>query len=109
MHCNSRHICSTTKCDCTTAYEHVVAAVPTYSPSGDLVSGGGDLGLGGITAYYFDAIYLAVFVQITTVLSSKFWLVFLVVSSLCGYDGITSQFITAFARRMRYYIEQLVT
>ena len=54
-------------------------AVPTYGSGGDLISGGGDLGLGGITANYFDAIYLAIFVQITTVLSSKFWLVFLVV------------------------------
>jgi hypothetical protein len=62
--------------------------VPTYGSSGDLVSGGGDLSLGGITAYYFDAIYLAIFVQITTVLSSKFWLVFLVVR-LHFMDGAT--------------------
>lgn len=43
------------------------------------MSGGGDLGLGGVTAYYFDAVYLAIFVQVTTVLSSKFWLALFVV------------------------------
>jgi SRP-independent targeting protein 2/TMEM208 len=66
------------------AHACVVTAVPTYGSGGDLISGGGDLGLGGITAYYFDAIYLAIFFQITTVLSSKFWLVFLVVGGLIG-------------------------
>lgn len=56
------------------------AAVPRYGAGGELIDGGGDLAMGGVTAYYFDAIYIAVFVQFSTVLSSKFWLVFLVVS-----------------------------
>ncbi len=55
------------------------ATVPSYGPGGELISGGGDLALGGVTAYYFDAIYISVFVQIATIASSKFWLVYLVV------------------------------
>lgn len=55
-------------------------AEPTIGPGGELISGGGDLALGGVTAYYFDALYIAILVQITTIISSKFWLIFLVVS-----------------------------
>ncbi len=55
-------------------------AVPTIGSGGELISGGGDLALGGVTAYYFDTLYIAILVQITTIISSKFWLIFLVVS-----------------------------
>lgn len=61
-------------------------AVPTYGAGGELIDGGGDLALGGVTAYYFDAIYIAVVVQFLTVLSSKFWLVFLVVPAYAGWQ-----------------------
>ena len=54
--------------------------MPTYGERGELIDGGADLTLGGITAAYFDAIYIAAFVQVTAVLSGKFWLVLLVVS-----------------------------
>ncbi len=61
---------------------NAVAAVPSYGPGGELISGGGDLTLGGVTAYYFDAIYISVFVQVATIVSAKFWLVYFLVSAM---------------------------
>ena len=50
---------------------------PTYAGNGEIEDGGANLSLGGVTGYYHDLIYLAVFVQLTSLISKYFWLVFL--------------------------------
>lgn len=61
------------------------AAEPTYSASGDIEDGGADLNLGGLTGYYHDLIYLSVFVQLASLLSSYFWLTYLLVPGYGSY------------------------
>ena len=52
-----------------------------------MVSGGADLAQAGFTGYYFDAIYICIAVQLGTILSDWFWLLFLVVSGLPRANG----------------------
>jgi len=56
-------------------------ALPSYDQaSGALVDGGGDLTLSGMSSYYHDIIYIAVFCLVSTALVSDwFWLFSLVV------------------------------
>ena len=54
-------------------------AVPTYGQGGEILDGGADLTLSGITGYSFDVIYLCILVQLVTILSNWGWLIFLVV------------------------------
>lgn len=57
---------------------------PTYTERGEIEDGGADLSLGGLTGYYHDLIYISIFVQLASLISGYFWLVFLVVGiSLC--------------------------
>ena len=52
-------------------------AAPTHGVGGELIDGGADLGQAGFTGYYFDAIYICIAVQLATLLSDWFWLLFL--------------------------------
>eukprot|EP00270_Netrium_digitus_P016320 TRINITY_DN5837_c0_g1_i1.p1 TRINITY_DN5837_c0_g1~~TRINITY_DN5837_c0_g1_i1.p1 ORF type:complete len:174 (+),score=50.90 TRINITY_DN5837_c0_g1_i1:110-631(+) len=54
-------------------------AKPTVDERGELLDGGFDLNLGGLCAYLHDIIYITAFVQITSILSDWFWLVYLVI------------------------------
>ena len=55
-------------------------AAPAYDSSGALIDGGADLSIGGMSSYYHDVIYVAVFLLVSTALVSDwFWLVGLVV------------------------------
>ncbi|RWW13789.1 hypothetical protein BHE74_00034966 [Ensete ventricosum] len=56
-------------------------AKPTYSDDGELLDGGYDMSTGGICGYLHDLIYITSFVQITSILSGKFWWTYLVVRS----------------------------
>lgn len=59
-------------------------AEPAYSDSGELIYGGADLSMAGMCSYYHDVLYVSVFVQVASCLSSYFWYVYLVVP---GYGG----------------------
>ena len=52
-------------------------AAPTHGTGGELIHGGSDLAQPGFTGYYFDAIYICIAVQLATILSDWFWLLFL--------------------------------
>lgn len=59
---------------------------PTWDPAGALVDGGGDLTLGGMTSYYHDIIYVAVFCLVTTAFISDWvWLAFLSIPGFATY------------------------
>ncbi|KAK9806528.1 hypothetical protein WJX73_007441 [Symbiochloris irregularis] len=61
------------------------AAEPIYSQNGELEDGGANLSIGGMTGYYHDFIYLAVFVQLASLFSGYFWLIFLAVPAYALY------------------------
>ena len=55
-------------------------AAPSYDANGALVDGGADLTIGGMSSYYHDIVYVAVFLLVSTALVSDwFWLIGLVV------------------------------
>ena len=59
-------------------------ASPSYDANGALVDGGADLTIGGMSSYYHDIIYVAVFLLVTTaVVSDWIWLIGLVVRWSC--------------------------
>ncbi|MCO5570864.1 hypothetical protein L7F22_024593 [Adiantum nelumboides] len=53
-------------------------AKASYDESGELIDGGFDMS-GGLVSYLHDVLYITVFVQLSSILSDKFWLVYLVV------------------------------
>ncbi|KAI8019379.1 Transmembrane protein 208 [Camellia lanceoleosa] len=57
-------------------------AKPTYSESGELEDGGFDLTTDGVCGYLHDVIYITGFVQLTTIISEKFWYIYLVAFEL---------------------------
>lgn len=58
-------------------------AAPSYDASGALEDGGADLSIGGMSSYYHDIVYVAVFLLVSTALISDwFWLIGLVVRSV---------------------------
>ena len=71
--------------NCTTVawplISRATCAAPSHGPGGELIDGGADLGQSGFTGYYFDAIYICIAVQLATLLSDWFWLLFLSVSA----------------------------
>ena len=54
-----------------------VCAAPTFGGGGELIDGGADLGQPGFTGFYFDAVYISIGVQLGTIFSDWFWLLFL--------------------------------
>ncbi|KAH7690778.1 SRP-independent targeting protein 2/TMEM208 protein [Dioscorea alata] len=60
-------------------------AKATYSNSGELVDGGFDMSTGGVCGYLHDVIYITSFVQVTSIISGKFWWVYLVIPAFAGY------------------------
>ncbi|CAL5407166.1 unnamed protein product [Camellia sinensis] len=53
-------------------------AKPTYSENGKFEDGGFDLTLMEFVGYLHDVIYITGFVQLTTIISEKFWYIYLV-------------------------------
>ena len=66
------------------------AAAPLYGDNGELLDGGGDLDLGGVTSYYHDLIYLSAGVQLLSGLTDKAWLAFLLVCHSCTLYALSS-------------------
>ncbi|OAY46856.1 hypothetical protein MANES_06G033000v8 [Manihot esculenta] len=63
-------------------YQQLAAmAKPSYGDDGELLDGGFDMSTGGICGYLHDVIYITSFVQLTSIISEKFWYTYLVVRS----------------------------
>jgi Ca2+/Na+ antiporter len=66
-------------------------AKPTFDDAtGELVSPGEDLGQKGLMEYYWDVLYINWFVQLTTIISNWFWLVYLAIPVFGTYKIWTS-------------------
>eukprot|EP01018_Ginkgo_biloba_P007302 Gb_11057 [translate_table: standard] len=60
-------------------------AEPSYDDNGELLDGGFDMSTGGICGYFHDVIYITSFVQLTSIISDKFWYTYLVIPSFAAY------------------------
>ncbi|KAM3226166.1 hypothetical protein ACQJBY_058691 [Aegilops geniculata] len=60
---------------------------PEYSDADnrELLSSGYDLATGGLSEYIEDVIYITAFVQLTSIISGKFWWTYLVIPAFGGY------------------------
>ncbi|KAG0453112.1 hypothetical protein HPP92_025776 [Vanilla planifolia] len=61
-------------------------AKPTYS-DGELMDGGFDLTTGGVCGYLHDVIYITSFVQLTSIISDKFWLTYFAIPAFAAYKS----------------------
>ena len=59
---------------------------PTYGPGGEVTDGGEALDQGGVLGYSQDITYLCIVVQLGSLLTRRFWLVFLAVR-LCAVSS----------------------
>ncbi|WJX65007.1 hypothetical protein P8452_49715 [Trifolium repens] len=53
-------------------------ANPSYADDGELLDGGFDMTTGGVCGYLHDVIYITSFVQVASIISGKFWYIYLV-------------------------------
>ncbi|KAG1362615.1 transmembrane protein [Cocos nucifera] len=60
-------------------------AKPTYSDDGELLDGGYDMTTGGVCGYLHDVIYITSFVQLTSIISGKFWWTYIVIPAFAAY------------------------
>ncbi|KAI8019383.1 Transmembrane protein 208 [Camellia lanceoleosa] len=60
-------------------------AKPRYSESGELEHGGFDLTADGLCGYLRDLLYITGFVQLTTIISDKFWYIYLLTPLFPAY------------------------
>ncbi|KAG2485419.1 hypothetical protein HYH03_015801 [Edaphochlamys debaryana] len=60
-------------------------AEPEYGANGELVYGGADLSMGGMCGYWHDLLYISVFVQVATCITTWFWFTLLIVPGFAGY------------------------
>ncbi|KAM7511686.1 hypothetical protein LguiB_010561 [Lonicera macranthoides] len=60
-------------------------AKPAYSDNGELLDGGFDMSTGGVCGYLHDIIYVTCFVQLTSIISDKFWYIYLVIPAFASY------------------------
>lgn len=60
-------------------------AKPTFDDNGELIDGGFDMSGGGLCSYLHDVLYITVFVQLASILSDKFWFVYLVIPIFALY------------------------
>ena len=60
-------------------------AKPAYADDGELLDGGFDMSTGGICGYLHDVIYITAFVQLTSIISEKFWYIYLVIPGFAAY------------------------
>ncbi|XP_073031175.1 uncharacterized protein [Primulina eburnea] len=63
-----------------------VMAKPAYTEGGELLDGGFDMSTGGICGYLHDLIYVTCFVQLSSIISEKFWLVYFVIPAFAAYQ-----------------------
>lgn len=62
-------------------------AQPAYADDGDLLDGGFDMSTGGICGYLHDIIYITCFVQLASIISGKFWYIYLVIPAFGIYQS----------------------
>ncbi|XVE71710.1 hypothetical protein DITRI_Ditri10aG0173700 [Diplodiscus trichospermus] len=62
-------------------------AKPSYADDGELLDGGFDMSTGGICGYLHDIIYITSFVQLTSIISDKFWYTYLVIPAFGAYKS----------------------
>ncbi|XAR65548.1 hypothetical protein NMG60_11009707 [Bertholletia excelsa] len=60
-------------------------ARPEYTDDGELLDGGFDMSTGGVCGYLHDIIYITGFVQLTSIISEKFWYIYLVIPAFAAY------------------------
>ncbi|KAK9999653.1 hypothetical protein SO802_019256 [Lithocarpus litseifolius] len=60
-------------------------AQPSYDDNGELLDGGFDMSTGGVCGYLHDIIYITSFVQVMSIISAKFWYIYLVVRYLYSF------------------------
>ncbi|KAI5066935.1 hypothetical protein GOP47_0017463 [Adiantum capillus-veneris] len=60
-------------------------AKASYDESGELIDGGFDMSGGGLASYLHDVLYITMFVQLSSILSDKFWFVYLVIPAFAFY------------------------
>ncbi|XP_057767242.1 uncharacterized protein LOC130987656 isoform X2 [Salvia miltiorrhiza] len=60
-------------------------AKPSYTEDGELLDGGFDMSTGGICGYLHDVIYITCFVQLSSIISGKFWYIYLVIPGFAAY------------------------
>ncbi|KAL6984949.1 hypothetical protein U1Q18_018329 [Sarracenia purpurea var. burkii] len=60
-------------------------AKPSYGDDGELLDGGFDMSTGGVCGYLHDVIYITAFVQLTSIISEKFWYIYLVIPAFAAY------------------------
>ncbi|KAI8565775.1 hypothetical protein RHMOL_Rhmol03G0287900 [Rhododendron molle] len=63
-------------------------ANPAYTDDGELLDGGFDMSTGGICGYLHDVIYITGFVQLASIVSEKFWYIYLVIPAFAAYKLI---------------------
>ncbi|CAK9171381.1 unnamed protein product [Ilex paraguariensis] len=70
-------------------------AKPSYDENGELLDGGFDLSTGGVCGYLHDIIYITCFVQLASIISEKFWYLYLVIPAFGTYKlfGILKGFL----------------
>ncbi|KAK6127003.1 hypothetical protein DH2020_039252 [Rehmannia glutinosa] len=68
-------------------YQQLAAmAKPAYTDDGELLDGGFDMSTGGICGYLHDVIYITCFVQLSSIISEKFWYIYLVIPGFAAYQ-----------------------
>ncbi|KAJ1973764.1 hypothetical protein H4R35_003944 [Dimargaris xerosporica] len=56
-----------------------------YNPQGDLISGGEDLRMAGLTSYMFDILYITWLVHLGSLVSSYFWYLYWLIPGFLVY------------------------
>ncbi|KAH7546080.1 hypothetical protein FEM48_Zijuj01G0162800 [Ziziphus jujuba var. spinosa] len=65
-------------------------AKPAYADDGELIDGGFDMTTGGVCGYLHDVIYITSFVQVSSIISGKFWYTYLVSHSMSSFSSASS-------------------
>ncbi|KAJ7529234.1 hypothetical protein O6H91_15G040600 [Diphasiastrum complanatum] len=60
-------------------------AKASYDDNGELIDGGFDMSTGGLCEYLHDILYITSFVQASSVISDKFWYIYLVIPLFAFY------------------------
>ncbi|XP_047324244.1 transmembrane protein 208 homolog [Impatiens glandulifera] len=60
-------------------------AKPSYGDDGELFDGGYDMSTAGVCGYLHDVIYITGFVQLGSIISDKFWYIYLVIPGFAIY------------------------
>ncbi|XP_057767241.1 uncharacterized protein LOC130987656 isoform X1 [Salvia miltiorrhiza] len=77
-------------------------AKPSYTEDGELLDGGFDMSTGGICGYLHDVIYITCFVQLSSIISGKFWYIYLVVRHSIPSSSIIHHLIAEREREMHF-------